>query len=211
MISNTDPRVIHQMLKLQMYEGQPLTTAGTGSSSLFDHILQNAQEQTIAGIMHDTGEGLPAMNKTAPLHPALHQPGTYDSLIAQASARYGVDFTLIKSVIQAESSFNPFAESSAGAKGLMQLMDNTARSLGVTDSFDPVQNIDGGTRYLAQLLDRFGGEVSVALAAYNAGPGRVSRLGITDEQSLRQQFMKLPEETRNYVNKVLDYKQAFSI
>ncbi|WP_010270209.1 lytic transglycosylase domain-containing protein [Paenibacillus senegalensis] len=212
MISNIDPRVMQQMLQLQLYEGQSLTVGGTGSTGLFDYLLHNAQERTFTDVTQDAAvHSLPAMKKATALHPALSQAITYEPLIEQASMRFGVESSLIKAVIQAESSFNPLAQSPAGAKGLMQLMDNTARSLGVTDSFDPQQNINGGTRYLAQLLERFDGSIPVALAAYNAGPGRISRLGITDELGLQQQFMQLPQETRNYVAKVLEFKQALSI
>jgi len=128
----------------------------------------------------------------------------YETLIQEAAARYGVDPSLVKAVIQTESGFRPDAESSAGAKGLMQLMDGTARGLGVTDSFDPRQNIDGGTKYLAHLLRKYDGQLSVALAAYNAGPGRVDRLGIGSEAELAAKRDTLPYETQRYVEKVAD-------
>ena len=97
----------------------------------------------------------------------------FAEIISEASEKYGVDTDLINSVIKAESNYNANAVSSCGALGLMQLMPSTAASLGVTDSFDPEQNIDGGTNYLHQLLNRYGGDVELALAAYNAGPGAV--------------------------------------
>jgi len=103
-------------------------------------------------------------------------PSDFDALIVAAAQRHGVDTALIRAVIAVESGYRPGAVSSAGAKGLMQLMDATAQGLGVTDPFDPAQNIDGGTRYLRMMLDRFG-EISLALAAYNAGPGAVERFG----------------------------------
>jgi len=127
----------------------------------------------------------------------------YASLIGAASQKYGVDASLIEAVIQTESNFNASAVSSAGAKGLMQLMDGTARGLGVTNSLDPQQNIDGGTRYLAMLLKKYNGNEQVALAAYNAGPGRVDRLGIATDDDLQQKISSLPQETQRYIGKVL--------
>ncbi|RKP55621.1 lytic transglycosylase domain-containing protein [Cohnella endophytica] len=134
----------------------------------------------------------------------------YDDLISAAGSKYGVNPALIKGVIQSESSFNRDAVSSAGAKGLMQLMDDTAQGLGVRDSFDPAQNIDGGTRLLSYLLRKYDGNVSTALAAYNAGPGRVDRLGIANDQQLAEQMDKLPSETQNYVRKVLNASARWS-
>ncbi|MFI2857456.1 lytic transglycosylase domain-containing protein [Paenibacillus sp. JSM ZJ436] len=143
-----------------------------------------------------------------------HTTGTsvsYDGLIQAAAQRYGVPADLIKAVIDTESSFNPQAVSSAGAKGLMQLMDATARGLGVQDSFDPAQNIDGGTKYLAYQLDRFNGETGMALAAYNAGPGRVSRLGITSDEELLNRLELLPAETQSYIYKVLQSRTKYEV
>lgn len=113
--------------------------------------------------------------------------------IEDAARKYSLPSKLISSVIQAESSFRADAVSPAGAQGLMQLMPATARELGVTDPFDVKQNIDGGARYLRQMLDRFGGDLKVALAAYNAGPGTVQKYD--GDVPYR--------ETRNYVRKVL--------
>ncbi|CAH2032023.1 lytic transglycosylase domain-containing protein [Trichlorobacter ammonificans] len=122
-----------------------------------------------------------------------------DHLIEKASRRYGVEAGLIRAVIKAESNFNPRAVSHAGAQGLMQLMPATARGLGVTDSFDPEQNIMGGTRFLRSLLDRYNGDVDSALAAYNWGPGNVDR-----------KPDRLPRETREYLVKVKQYYTGFT-
>jgi soluble lytic murein transglycosylase-like protein len=120
-----------------------------------------------------------------------------DSLISEASQKYGVDAGLIKAVIKAESNFNPQAESHAGARGLMQLMPATARSLGVSDSFDPEQNVMAGTRFLKDMLQRYNGNVDSALAAYNWGPGNVDK---------RPEH--LPRETRDYLVRV---KQLYAV
>ncbi|HXK46483.1 MAG TPA: transglycosylase SLT domain-containing protein [Deltaproteobacteria bacterium] len=125
-------------------------------------------------------------------------PGDLDGIIDRASTTYGVDRDLIVSVIRAESGFDPKATSPKGAMGLMQLMPGTAHDLGVTDAYDPEQNVMGGTRHLRGLLERYDGDVRTALAAYNWGAGNLER-----------STGGLPEETRNYIARIMkDYGGA---
>lgn len=129
----------------------------------------------------------------------VRDPKEFESIINSCSLQYGVDTSLVKAVIQAESGYDPNAVSSKGAAGLMQLMPRTAQDLKVSNSFDPSENIRGGVRYLKFLLDTFKGDVSLALAAYNAGLSRVAQYGGIPPY----------EETRNYVGKVLSYRKSF--
>lgn len=101
----------------------------------------------------------------------------YEDIIQEAAEKYDMDARLIRAVMQTESAFHPYAVSRAGAEGLMQLMPSLADEMGVSDSFDPRENIMGGARYLKRLLDYHNGNLDLALASYNAGPGNVERYG----------------------------------
>jgi soluble lytic murein transglycosylase-like protein len=120
--------------------------------------------------------------------------GDLRDLAAAVARRHGLDPDLVMAVVSVESGFRPQAVSPKGAQGLMQLMPKTASSLGVTDAFDPAQNLDGGTRHLGQLLTLYGGDLTRALAAYNAGEGAVHRHGGVPPY----------RETRAYVKRVLE-------
>lgn len=148
---------------------------------------------------------LQELSDSSPSSPSPQPPPTtrgaewLDPIIAKASRRYGVEMGLIKAVIKAESNFNPNAVSHAGARGLMQLMPGTARALGVSDSFDPEQNVMGGTKFLRDLLDRYNGNVDSALAAYNWGPGNVDK-----------RPDRMPAETRAYLVRVKQLYNSYA-
>jgi hypothetical protein len=131
--------------------------------------------------------------------PPMAPPADVDAILAAASARHGVPLALLRAVAAVESGFRADAVSRAGAQGLMQLMPDTARDMGVKDPFDPADNVNGGARYLAFLLKHFKDE-RLAVAAYNAGPGRVGRAG------------RVPDipETRAYVEQVLGLAKAYA-
>ena len=142
--------------------------------------------------MHIKGTTLEDLNKIS------NEKANIDNLIEEYSSKNGLDSAFVKAVIKQESGFQPKATSFCGAMGLMQLMPATANSLGVKDAYDPEQNIAGGTKYLKGLLDRFGGDKSLALAAYNAGPNAVAK------------YNGIPpyKETQNYVKNIMSmYKQ----
>ena len=124
----------------------------------------------------------------------------FDHVISEASQTHGISFSLLKALIKTESDFNPRAVSSAGARGLMQLMPENIKTLKIKNPFDPRENIMGGTRYLKQLINRFNGKLPLALAAYNAGPGVVEK------------YQRIPpfQETENFVKQVMEYYSLFS-
>lgn len=180
-------------------------------NSLFTSKMQEAMFRLVQALMERLSEGnqkeaseAEGTNDSArPLVPGYNLaqaelPGNFDELIHKAAARYNVNPQLVAAVIKAESNFNPRAVSSAGAKGLMQLMPATAAGLGVSNPFDPAENIDGGVRLLRQLLNRYDGDISLTLAAYNAGPGAVNRYGGIPPY----------RETQVYVQRVLGYLES---
>lgn len=136
-------------------------------------------------------------------HKPLQKPANkvqYDRIVAEIARTYGLDSALLHAVISVESGYSPTAVSRKGAAGLMQLMPMTAKRYGVIDSFDPVQNLHGGARHLQYLLKIFDNDISLALAAYNAGEGSVLKYG-----------NRIPpfRETVNYVPQVLDFYQMY--
>lgn len=129
-----------------------------------------------------------------------------ENAIELYSNKYDVDSNLIKAIIKVESNFDPNVVSSAGAKGLMQLMPENCEALGVLDPFNIEQNIDGGVRHIKEYLDRYDGDVEMALMAYNGGPTRMMNRGVKSIDDI----YKMPKETQNYVLKVMSYYRGFS-
>ncbi|MFC5651718.1 lytic transglycosylase domain-containing protein [Paenibacillus solisilvae] len=232
-----DPRIMKTLLQLQWMpsldingdsQSSTISADSQNGTSLFGTLLQQMMSgsNTESSLLLDTGLQTSAMNvmplsalppqfsgdisRIQSLDTSSANSTTYDAYINEAAAKYGVDRALIKAVIDTESSFNTNAVSSAGAKGLMQLMDGTARGLGVANSLDPQQNIDGGTRFLSYLLRKYDGNIQTALAAYNAGPGRIDRAGIQSDAELANKLELLPKETQKYMNKVLGKQALYS-
>ncbi|MDF2936201.1 MAG: lytic transglycosylase [Paenibacillaceae bacterium] len=220
-----DPSVLKQLLSLQMLQGTDTLTGGSqtnGTGTDFSELLQlllgdsaaeSSRHKVIpAAELLARGKWSSAYPGNAAVSGQLSNksvPADYEQPIQAASVRHGVDASLVKAVIEAESGYDSNAVSKAGAKGLMQLMDATGQGLGVTNPFDAVQNIEGGTRFLSNLLRKYNGNEAVALAAYNAGPGRVDKLGIRNDADLYAKLGQLPKETQAYVSKVLGYKAQY--
>lgn len=208
-VAPADAETAAEILRLQMlrsavslggsddgYSSMP--TADSISRALSTYLEQQRQHPTAS---HEAPN---AISIAPEEHPATTLPvaqnSSLETIIVRASRRYGVEVGLIKAVIKAESNFNAHAVSHAGAQGLMQLMPSTAKGLGVTDSFDAEQNVMAGTRFLKDMLNRYGGNVDSALAAYNWGPGNVDR-----------HAESLPRETRDYLVKVKRYYRDYSV
>lgn len=209
-------QVLKTMIELQALQGFSSNSAQAGSStsgsSMFQQMLNETlsnqlQEQSYQAKLGSVSQMLPLLNtsnylmnksavsyitKTSPVPAAESPSSSIDQIISRAADKYNLPKKLINAVIRQESNFNPDAVSHAGASGLMQLMPATARGLGVTDVFDPEQNVFAGTKYLRQMMDKYNGNLELALAAYNAGPGNVDK------------YNGIPpfKETMQYVQKV---------
>lgn len=190
------------------------------SSDLFELLLQEIIQNAGAGVSNNSSEQLLNSNDSSITNNDItgidgnndnlngNNSSQINSAIEQASQKYGVDSSFIKAMIKQESGFHPDAVSKAGAEGLMQLMPKTAESLGIKNPFDVLENIDGGTKYIKNLIDSFGGSKELALSAYNGGISRMNRLGVNNVSKINN----MPKETQNYVAKVMkiyeDYKNS---
>lgn len=200
----------------QSYTTSQAASSLFGEQDLFSDILQTelasgqrviSSQEILAKLDGSKGWKLSAEYgtelTTASAKGAAVAPGAILEKIERTAKAFGVDPDLVREVVRAESNFNPNVVSRAGAKGLMQLMDKTAQAMNVRNAYDPDENLAGGTKYLKSLLDRYDGNVKVALAAYNAGPGRIGRLGIDSDEELEAKYNQLPQETQRYVAKIM--------
>ena len=181
------------------------TTAGAlpqGSGADFASALQAA---TTADASAASAASAGATSLPVAYQPGLQRStsgaegGEYEALIDSSAARYGLDPAVLHGLIEQESGFDPSATSGVGAMGLTQLMPGTASSLGVANPLDPAESIEGGARYLSQMMAQFGGNTADALSAYNAGPGAVQQYGGVPPYA----------ETQSYVSKVLGNAEAY--
>jgi membrane-bound lytic murein transglycosylase B len=186
--------VMLELIKMQMSQSVMNSFAGNDGEDEGDSFHFMSGLTDIQGTQQQESK----VRQSEPSARSIQPPADMGTIIDKASATYGVDKGLISSVIQAESDFNVNATSPKGAMGLMQLMPDTARGLGVSNAYDPEQNVMAGTRYLKSLLNRYNGDVKLALAAYNWGMGNLER-----------STGKLPEETRNYIARIMkNYDRA---
>ena len=196
--------VVARVEQLQQLFSAAAAPGGNGGQDFASQLITASAAQSAAGLAAAapaTGStpALPGTSAAPAGGSALPQGVPYGAEITAAAQRHGLDPALLAGLVRQESNFDPTAGSPAGARGLTQLMPATAASLGVTDVTDPAQALEGGAKYLKQQLDAFGGDVTKALAAYNAGPGAVQRYGGVPPYA----------ETQAYVQKVQAFAAAY--
>ena len=175
---------------------KPVPSAGAASM----RAARSAAAEVSDFLGHESNQSAAAKIVAANFRGTAATAADIDSAIEQAAARHNVDPNLVRAVVKVESNFNPNAVSRKGAMGLMQLMPSTARQLKVKNPFDPEQNVDAGVRHLKQLLESYGGDVRLTLAAYNAGAGAVARSSGVPHFA----------ETQNYVRRITSLYNAGS-
>jgi len=177
--------IVKELERQELSGGLPQITDASGNSML---LLDNAfvPSQSSSGTSQDLSGS------------TMTRVGKWDSLISEACEEYDLDKSLISAVIAQESGGNQYAVSKAGAKGLMQLMDSTARDLGVSNSFSPRHNIMGGAKYLRSLLDKYDGNEELALASYNAGPGAVDKYNGVPPYAETQHYVKAVQKLKSF-------------
>lgn len=169
-----------------------------GSRLVTDHPVNNKRYRLVRASVEARGAGTLAAQKNSPVF--REDPSTYDRLIKRYADEYRVDFALVKAIMTVESAFNPYAVSNKGARGLMQVMPETAKIYGVQDIYDPIENVHAAVRHLKYLSETFNHRRYLVIAAYNAGESAV------------RQYRGIPPfaETQNYVKKVLYYQRYYS-